>query len=114
MRAPTGEQFELAFSQSGRRSRAIITEVAAALRVLEVDGVQLVDGYPEQATPPYASGIVLAPWPNRIRDGRWMLDGRPQQLDLTEPGRGNAIHGLLRSRPYRVVGGSRRRSSWRR
>lgn len=102
MRAPTGEQFELVLSRGGRRSRAIITEVAAALRVLEVDGVEIVDAHPEDTTPPYGSGIVLAPWPNRIRDGVWLLDGRPQQLDLTEPDKNNAIHGLLRSMPYRV------------
>ena len=103
MRAPTGEQFELTLSAGGRRSRAIITEVAAALRVLEVDGVELIDAHPENAMPPYGSGIVLAPWPNRIRDGVWLLDGEPQQLDLTEPELHNAIHGLLRTRPYRVA-----------
>lgn len=103
MRAPTGEQFPLTLSAGGRRSEAVITEVAAGLRTLEVDGVQVVDPYPEEGTPPYASGIVLAPWPNRIRDGVWLLDGAPQQLDLTEPERGNAIHGLLRTRPYRVA-----------
>ncbi len=103
MRAPTGEQFELTRSAEGRRSRAVVTEVAAALRVLEVDEVPIVDGHPENTVPPYGSGIVLAPWPNRIRDGVWVLDGEPQQLDLTEPDKGNAIHGLLRTRPYRVV-----------
>lgn len=103
MRAPTGEQFELTFAQDGRRSRAIITEVAAGLRVLEVDGVEVVDAYPVDTVPPYGSGIVLAPWPNRVRDGLWSLDGRTQQLDLTEPDKRNAIHGLLRTRPYRVV-----------
>lgn len=103
MRAPTGEQFELTLSEGGLRSRAIITEVAAALRVLEVGGAEVVDAHPVDAVPPYGSGIVLAPWPNRIRDGVWLLDGRPQQLDLTEPDKRNAIHGLLRSRPYRVA-----------
>ncbi len=103
MRAPTGEQFELVLSANGRRSRAIITEVAAALRVLEVDGTEVVDSHPVDAVPPYASGIVLAPWPNRIRDGVWALGGEPQQLDLTEPDLHNAIHGLLRTRPYRVL-----------
>lgn len=70
--------------------------------MLEVDGTEIVDAHSEDTTPPYASGTVLAPWPNRIRDGVWLLDGRPQQLDLTEPDKSNAIHGLLRSRPYRV------------
>jgi aldose 1-epimerase len=103
MRAPTGEQFELTLEGSGRRARAIITEVAAGLRVLEVDGVEIVDAHPVETVPPYGAGIVLAPWPNRIRDGRWSLDGEPQQLDITEPEKDNAIHGLLRTRPYRVA-----------
>jgi aldose 1-epimerase len=46
---------------------------------------------------------VLVPWPNRVAGGRWMLDGEPQQLDITEPKAGNAIHGLLRNTAYRVV-----------
>lgn len=103
MRAPTGEQFELARLHGEGGTRAIITEVAAGLRALEVEGVALIDTFAAESTPPFANGIVLAPWPNRIRDGRWLLHGATQQLDLTEPDKGNAIHGLLRSRPYRVV-----------
>jgi aldose 1-epimerase len=103
MRAPTGEQFELTRAAGDRPSRAIITEVAAGLRVLEIDGVELTESYPESTVPPFGAGIVLAPWPNRIRDGRWILDRMPQQLDITEVGRNNALHGLLRTRPYRAV-----------
>jgi aldose 1-epimerase len=102
MGAPTGEQFSLELKNGSTGTRAIVTEVAAALRVLEVDGVELIDPYPAESTPPYASGIVLAPWPNRIRDGVWFLDGEPQQLDITEVEKNNAIHGLLRTMPYRV------------
>lgn len=103
MRAPTGEQFELTRSVGDHPSRAIITEVAAGLRVLEVDGAPLTESYPQSAVPPFGDGTVLAPWPNRIRDGVWLLDGAPQQLDITEVDKNNALHGLLRTRPYRVV-----------
>lgn len=103
MRAPTGEQFTLELEEGGTRTVAIITEVAASLRVLAVGDVDIVDSYSVESSPPYGSGIVLAPWPNRIRDGVWMLDGEPQQLDITDAKHRNAIHGLLRSRPYRVA-----------
>ncbi len=103
MRAPTGEQFSLALESGSSRSRAIITEVAASLRVLEVEGVDIVDSYPEDRQPPYASGAVLAPWPNRIRDGAWVHNGESFQLDITDVAHHCAIHGLLRTRPYRVV-----------
>jgi aldose 1-epimerase len=97
--APTGTQYTLSLGSV----RATITQVAAALRGLSVDSVDIVQSYPQSSTPPFAAGIVLVPWPNRIEDGRWMLDGQPQQLDLTEPKLNNAIHGLLRFTAYSVV-----------
>lgn len=102
MSTPTGEQFELAYSGGNRQSRAIITEVAAGIRALEIDGVAVVESYPEHSLPPYGSGITLAPWPNRVEDGVWIDDGARRQLDLTEPDKGNAIHGLLRNTAYRL------------
>ncbi len=103
MTTPTGEQYELTVMTHNRQSRAIITEVAAGLRALTLGGVEVVESFPATTTPPYGAGIVLVPWPNRVADGRWQLDGKAQQLDLTEPARHNAIHGLLRYTAYRVV-----------
>lgn len=100
---PTGSQFELEVSRSGHNARAVITQLASSLRVLEFDGVPVVDSYHEDSSAPMASGIVLAPWPNRVASGRWNLNGEPQQLDITEPSLGNAIHGLLRFSPYRLI-----------
>lgn len=103
MRAPTGEQFEISRSAGGRESWLTITQVAAAIRQFTVDGIDLTEPYPESATPPSAAGIVLVPWPNRVRDGRWLLDGVAQQLALSEPARHNASHGLLRYTPYQLA-----------
>lgn len=97
--APTGDQYEL----TRGAARAVITQVAAGLRVLEVDGVALTPGYPDDSTPPFGCGITLAPWPNRVADGRWTLDGEVQQLDITEVARMNALHGLLRNTEYRLA-----------
>lgn len=97
--SPTGDQYELTRGSA----RAVITQVAAALRELSVDGVTLTPGYSAETQPPFAAGIVLAPWPNRVEDGRWVLDGATQQLDITEVDRNNAIHGLLRYTGYRLL-----------
>ncbi|MGN6502133.1 MAG: aldose 1-epimerase family protein, partial [Pseudolysinimonas sp.] len=88
---------------SNGATRAEVGLVAATLCELSVDGVRLTETVPPDAVPPMGCGIVLAPWPNRVRDGRWMLDGEVQQLDLTEPALGNASHGLLRNTAYRVA-----------
>jgi aldose 1-epimerase len=97
--APTGQQHVL--TRGG--VRAVITELAAGLRHLSVDGVELVQDYPDDAQAPFCAGIVLVPWPNRIEDGRWVHEGTTLQLDITEPDKNNAIHGLLRNSPYQLV-----------
>jgi aldose 1-epimerase len=82
--------------------RAEIGTVAATLRSLSVGGVDLTEPSSDEDLPPFCSGIVLAPWPNRVADARWSLDGETRQLDITEPARGNALHGLLQFTDYQV------------
>ncbi len=97
--SPTGQQHAIARGPF----RAVITQVAAALREFTVDDIDLTEPYPASVTPPSANGIVLAPWPNRVADGRWLLNGVQQQLDITEVDRSNSLHGLLRYAPYTLI-----------
>lgn len=76
---------------------AVVVGLAGALRTYRVDGVDLTEPYGPDAIPPAGNGIQMSPWPNRVAEARWELDGRAQQLDVTEPARGHAIHGLLRN-----------------
>jgi aldose 1-epimerase len=98
-----GEQYELNLEGGGHSVRAVITEMAAAMRHLSVDGVEITAGYDDDTPPPFSCGIVLVPWANRVRDGRWTYNGRTLQLDITEPSLGNALHGLLRHTPYELI-----------
>ena len=97
---PSGEQHEI----SGHGYRAVVTECGAGLRLLEHEGRPLVDGYAEDEMASGGRGQLLAPWPNRIRDGQYAVDGRELQLPLTEPARHNAIHGLVRWTPWDLTG----------
>src|SRR5580698_3956159 len=103
MRPPTGEQFRLSRSTPLGLAEATITQVAASIRELRIGGTELTEPYGEFSTPPFACGIVLVPWPNRVEDGSWKLDGVRQQLDITEPALHNAIHGLLRNTAYTAL-----------
>ncbi|WP_241977331.1 hypothetical protein [Cryobacterium sp. TMT1-62] len=103
MRAATGFQYELRVATPSGPALAIVTEVAAGLRLYSVDGIDLVEPFAAEATPPWGAGIVLMPWPNRIRDGLWRHQGVMQRLPLTEPEQQNAIHGLLRYSSYRML-----------
>lgn len=83
--------------------RVEVAALAAALRSLRVDGVQLTEPYGPDMVAPMGCGMVLAPWPNRVRDAVWQLDGEPQLLDVTEPKLHNASHGLLRNTGYALL-----------
>jgi aldose 1-epimerase len=103
MRAPTGTQYVISRATPAGPAEAVITQVAASLRSFTIGGTALTEPYDVDSTPPFGDGIVLVPWPNRVEDGAWELDGVAQQLDITEPARGNALHGLLRYAPYTLI-----------
>ena len=91
--APTGRQFEL--RRDG--ARAVVTEVGATLRALELAGRPVVDGFGPDELPGGGHGQVLIPFPNRLGGGRYRFEGvGEQQLPIDEPETGNAIHGLVR------------------
>lgn len=96
---PTGHRFHL----HGPRASAEIAQVGAALRALTVDGVDLVPRYADDVPTPAASGVVLVPWPNRIRGGKYTFQGVDRQLAVSEPALGNASHGLLRFASYTLL-----------
>lgn len=98
-RYASGRQYEL------RRGDglAVVTELAAGLRLYSRGGVQLTESYGDADIAPGGAGITLAPWANRVEDGVWYLNGKKQQLDITEVSRNNASHGLLRNSSYDLV-----------
>jgi aldose 1-epimerase len=109
-RPRSGEQSEL----TSGPYRAVIASVGATLRVLEHAGRPLVRPFDADEVRPKFRGATLAPWPNRVVDGRWRDAGRTsadggdtegdvQQLPITEPERGHALHGLAAWLDFAVV-----------
>ncbi|MFC0004975.1 aldose 1-epimerase family protein [Micromonospora siamensis] len=98
-RPPSGAQWTI----SAAGHEAVIVEVGGGVRSYRYDGVDLLDGYDADEICPGGAGQVLAPWPNRIRDGAYTFGERSLQLDLTEPATHNAIHGLVRWASWRLV-----------
>jgi len=76
--------------------QATVTQLGAGLRELRHRGHEVITGYAADDLPPAGAGQLLVPWPNRIDHGRYDFAGHSFQLDLSEPARGNAIHGLTR------------------
>jgi galactose mutarotase-like enzyme len=97
-RLPTGEQWEIAHG----RQRAIVTEVGATLRSYTVEGEPVIDGFGPEEWAHGGRGQVLAPWPNRLGDGRYRFSEHDVQAALDEPEHNNAIHGLVRWLPWQL------------
>ena len=89
---PSGEQWTIRHGDH----EAVVVEVGGGLRTYTYRGRDVLAGYARDAQCSAGRGQLLMPWPNRIRDGRYVFSGQSRQLALTEPDRGNAIHGLVR------------------
>jgi aldose 1-epimerase len=101
--APSGRQVSLVFDDQ----EVIVVEVGGGLRSYVFGGRAVIDGYDEHEVCSAGRGQILAPWPNRLRDGRFSWNGRVMQGALSEPERSNAIHGLVRWLPWSVLEQSR-------
>ncbi|MBT2568060.1 aldose 1-epimerase family protein [Arthrobacter sp. ISL-85] len=89
---PSGRQYEISFG----RQKVLLTEVGGALWDYLQDGRNLLDGYGPDDMCTGARGQSLIPWPNRVKAGTYEWEGERLQLDLSEPDKGGAIHGLTR------------------
>lgn len=74
---------------------AAITAQAGALRELRHGGRDLIVPFPEGGPIPDYRGVIAAPWPNRIADGRYSFDGADYEVPVNEADRGCALHGLV-------------------
>lgn len=88
---PTGHQHVLVHGAQ----RAVVAEVGASIREYTVDGRDVVLPFDESALAPAFSGAVLAPWPNRLRNGLYSYEGTTYEVPLTEHDRQTALHGLV-------------------
>ena len=96
MASPTGQQWRIGHGHQ----EVVVCEVGATLRRYAVDDAPVIDGFGADEWSHSGRGQVLAPWPNRLADGRYEFNGVRAQAALDEPERRNAIHGLVRWLPW--------------
>ncbi|HEY9378025.1 MAG TPA: aldose epimerase, partial [Jiangellaceae bacterium] len=97
--SPTGRQYLIA----DRDSQAQVTQVGATLRTYTIDGRDVLDGFGIDERASDGRGQVLAPWPNRLTDGRYQYGGHECQAAINEISRNTAIHGLVRWLDWSLV-----------
>ena len=80
---PSGVQYDIGHG----RHQVVVTEVGATLRSYTVGGRAVLDGFGVDDMCDSGRGQVLAPWPNRLGDGRYSYEGRDGRAALDEPDR---------------------------
>lgn len=82
---------------------AHVSSIGASLRSLQFESRDLIVPFAEHEVRPAYRGAILAPWPNRVADGRYVFDEVVQSLEINEPSRGHALHGLVSWLDFRTV-----------
>ena len=99
VRAKSGTQWTI----EADGHQAVLVEVGGVLRSYRAGDREILDGFGPQEISPGSAGQILAPWPNRIRDGHYTFGGKTHQLAITEPARNTAIHGLTNWSRWRLA-----------
>lgn len=81
---------------------AQIAPIGAGLHAFRVGDREVMPLDAEWTRARWFSGHTLAPWPNRMRDGVWIFEGKVLSAPAND-GKGNALHGLVAQRDFAVV-----------
>jgi aldose 1-epimerase len=97
---------ETVILRQGAAEAHVVTGLGANVARFRAGDVEVLASPPDMATlrerPTRWGSACLFPFPGRIQGGRFSFRGREVQLPVD--GRdGNAIHGVVRTRPWRVV-----------
>ena len=91
----------LEISSPDGRWHAQIAQQAGSIWTLSFEGEFLVEPpliYPYVTT----AGVTMAPWPNRLRDGEYVLNGKKYRAPINEERTNNALHGLVMEKHFNV------------
>ncbi len=82
---------------------AEVREYGGALVSMEYNGRTIVERDLEGGKPAFFGGDILAPWPNRLRDGEYIFNGKRYQAFVNEEKWSTALHGLVFDLQWKVV-----------
>jgi aldose 1-epimerase len=85
---------------SSNEVSAVISTEGAALIGLSVNNFNLIE--PNTRDGLYA-GKILAPWPNRIKDGKYAFNKKDYQLPINEVSKNNSLHGLVANCQWEAI-----------
>jgi len=98
------EIISLTHNESGN-SFSIVPEFGAILLDIKMEGHSLLDGYTsekELLENKRFKNILLAPFTNRLKDGKYSFEGKEYQFPINNPETGNALHGFVFDKKFKI------------
>ena len=95
MNNANSQQFSIRLTSDSVELRAEISATGAALVAFWVDGLEIAGDPKSVGLESAYVGSTLAPWPNRVSAALWRFGGQELSLEMNEPERNNALHGLV-------------------
>ena len=89
----TDPETEATIKLSSGPYSAEVSLMGASLTELKYKDALLVTALDDKGQRLPHAGAIIAPWVNRIANGRYRFRGLPQQLPVNEPHRHNSLHG---------------------
>ena len=103
---PFGKWNKISFSNDKTGNGfSLVPEFGATLLELNFKGENILDSYqtPEQlASGDWSKSLILFPFPNRLDDGKYTVDGKNYQFPINEKSRNNTLHGLGTGQSYKI------------
>lgn len=90
--------------QAGDWRAELLPERGVAFRSLTLAGRDVLRRIPDGADPNngFHGAFIMAPWTNRLEDGRIVVGGVEYRMPINRPNEGNALHGFLRDLAWGV------------
>lgn len=90
---------------SGNYSCEVISNYGACLNSYKFKNNEFISGYSSRndILNQQYKGVLLAPFPNRIAEGKYSFDGQDYQLEINREKEGLALHGFLYKREFTVL-----------
>ncbi|APT93422.1 hypothetical protein CPHO_11565 [Corynebacterium phocae] len=82
---------------------AVISRRGGSVESLTCQGKPLLESNAKDVDARLGAALHLAPWPNRLDAGTFDWQGRTRTMDINEPERNNALHGLVHLKQWDVV-----------
>lgn len=83
-----------------------VPSMGACLLGLQFNGIEVTDGYttPEELDfNKWGKGVLLFPFPNRLKDGKYTWKGQQYQFPINETFTNNSLHGFGMAWPMSIV-----------